>query len=172
MRKIHPSAVVYPNVKLGKNVAIGANSVIGGEGFGFDRNQNFVYLRIPHIGGTIIGDNVEIGACTCVDRAQTKDFTTIGKGTKVDNLIHVAHNVRIGENCALAAGVILGGSVVLGDRVFVGINATIKPEVKVGDDAMIAMGAVVIKDVAKGEIVAGNPAKFLRIRDYLEKRAR
>jgi len=65
MRKIHPSAVVYPNVKLGKNVAIGANSVIGGEGFGFDRNQNFAYLIIPHIGGTIIGDNVEIGACTC-----------------------------------------------------------------------------------------------------------
>ncbi|MCJ7718934.1 hypothetical protein MUO69_03260 [Candidatus Bathyarchaeota archaeon] len=65
MRKIHPSAVVYPNVKLGKNVAIGANSVIGGEGFGFDRDQNFAYLRIPHIGGTIIGDNVEIGACTC-----------------------------------------------------------------------------------------------------------
>jgi UDP-3-O-[3-hydroxymyristoyl] glucosamine N-acyltransferase len=77
MREIHPSAVVYPNVKLGKNVAIGANIVIGGEGYGYDRYRNFVYLRIPHIGGTIICDNVEIGACTCVDRAQTKDFTTI-----------------------------------------------------------------------------------------------
>jgi UDP-3-O-[3-hydroxymyristoyl] glucosamine N-acyltransferase len=172
VRKIHPSAVVYSNVKLGKNVVIGANSVIGGEGFGLNRDRNFVYSRIPHVGGVMIGDDVEIGACTCVDRAQTKGYTTIGKGTKIDNLIHVAHNVRIGENCALAAGIILGGSVVLGNRVFVGINATIKPEVKVGDDAMIAMGAVVIRDVAKGEIVAGNPAKFLRMRDYLERETR
>jgi len=74
MRKIHSSAVVYPNVKLGKNVAIGANSVIGGEGFGFDRNQNFVYSRTPHIGGTIIGDNVEIGAST-----RTRDSALIRK---------------------------------------------------------------------------------------------
>jgi UDP-3-O-[3-hydroxymyristoyl] glucosamine N-acyltransferase len=72
MRNIHPSAVIYPNAKLGKNVVIGANSVIGGEGFGFDKDQDFVYSRIPHIGGVIIGDNVEIGACTCVDRAQAR----------------------------------------------------------------------------------------------------
>jgi UDP-3-O-[3-hydroxymyristoyl] glucosamine N-acyltransferase len=163
---IHPSVILYPNVTIGKNVIIKANSVIGGDGFGYSKDKNGVYVKQKHYGGVVIEDNVEIGSCVCVDRAVEKGTNTIiGKGTKIDNLVHIAHCDVMGKNCAIVAGVSLGGSVVLEDRVFVGLNAIIKPKVKVGHDAVIGMGAVVLDDVSPGTIVVGNPAKFLRMRD-------
>jgi UDP-3-O-[3-hydroxymyristoyl] glucosamine N-acyltransferase len=163
---IHPSAVIYPCVKLGKNVKVGANSVLGGEGFGFTRNGYGKYTRIPHNGTVEIGDEVEIGSCTCIDCGQDQAATRIGRGTKIDNLCHIAHNVQIGEDCCLAAGTILAGSVKVGNKVFLGINCAVFQNVVIGKDALIGMGAVVVDDVPAHWVVVGNPARFLRLRNH------
>lgn len=158
---IHPSAVINDCVELGKNIRIGPNSTIGFDGFGFEPDKDGAYHRFPHVGKVIIGDNVEIGANTCIDRGALGD-TIIGEGTKIDNLVHVAHNVRIGKNCMIIALTCLGGGVVIEDGAYVGIGAGIRNQIIIGEKAFIGMGAVVVKDVAPGVTVIGNPAKPMR----------
>lgn len=153
---IHPTAVIS-NAKIGKNVIIGAGTVIGGEGFGYMPDENGELIQFPHIGGVIIEDDVEIGANTCIDRGALGD-TIIGRGTKIDNLVHVAHNVKIGRNCQIICQVGIGGSVEIGDNCFVGIGASIRNQKKIGKNVIIGMGAVVVKDVPDNMTVAGNPA--------------
>jgi len=154
--RIHPSAVIS-NAKIGKNVIIGANTVIGGEGFGYMPDEDGTLIQFPHIGGVIIEDDVEIGANVCIDRGALGD-TIIGWGTKIDNLVHVAHNVKIGKNCQIICQVGIGGSVEIGDNSFVGISACIRNQIKIGKNVIIGMGAVVVKDVPDNTTVAGNPA--------------
>lgn len=153
---IHPTAVIS-NAKIGKNVIIGAGTVIGSEGFGYMPDEKGKLVQFPHIGGVIIEDDVEIGANVCIDRGALGD-TIIGRGTKIDNLVHVAHNVKIGKNCQIICLVGIGGSVEIGDNSFVGISASIRNQVKIGKNVIIGMGAVVIKDVPDNMTVAGNPA--------------
>lgn len=154
--EIHPTAVIS-NAKIGKNVRIGAGTVIGGEGFGYMPDEDGELIQFPHIGGVIIEDDVEIGANVCIDRGALGD-TIIGRGTKIDNLVHVAHNVKIGKNCQIICLVGVGGSVEIGDNSFVGISACIKNQIKIGKNVMVGMGAVVVKDVPDNITVAGNPA--------------
>ncbi|MBU2082164.1 UDP-3-O-(3-hydroxymyristoyl)glucosamine N-acyltransferase [Patescibacteria group bacterium] len=153
---IHPTAVIS-NAEIGKNVRIGAGTVIGGEGFGYMPDENGELIQFPHIGGVIIEDNVEIGVNVCIDRGALGD-TIIGRGTKIDNLVHVAHNVKIGKNCQIICLVGIGGSVEIGDNSFVGISACIRNQIKIGKNAVIGMGAVVVKNVPDNMTVAGNPA--------------
>lgn len=172
---LHPDREYFGCVHYGPGgTKVGLNTVISGPGFGFHAStlrihpgipnselgpiRNKEWRRFPHIGGVRIGANVEIGSNTCIDRGAIGD-TVIGDGTKIDNHVHVAHNVRIGRDCIIVAGAVIGGSAVLGDRVFVGINASIKNKVRIGDDAVIGMGAVVTKDVPAGETWVGNPAR-------------
>lgn len=143
------------DITTGFQVKVHPSAVIGADGFGIDAGK-----RVPHIGHVQLGNQVEIGAHTCVDRA-TLGATYIGHGTKVDNLVHIAHNVRIGTDCQVVAGAVIGGSAVIGDRVFIGMGALIKNKVRIGDDAVIGMGAVVTKDVPAGETWVGNPARKL-----------
>lgn len=154
---IHSTAVINDCVVIGKNVCIGAYCSIGFDGFGFDKDESGAYERFPHIGRVIIDDDVEIGSNVCIDRGALSD-TIIGKGTKIDNLVHIAHNVKIGKNCHIVALSCVGGSVEIGDNVYVGIGASIRNQKKIGDDAFIGMGAVVVKDVEAGTTVIGNPA--------------
>lgn len=159
---IHPSAVInYECVELGKNVRIGPNCTIGFDGFGFEGDEDGTYYRFPNIGKVIIGDNVEIGANTCIDRGALGD-TIIGEGTKIDNLVHVAHNVKIGKNCLIVALTCLGGGVTIEDGAYVGIGASVRNQMKIGEKAFIGMGAVVVKDIDPGVTVIGNPAKPMR----------
>lgn len=158
---IHSSAVIADCVEIGKNVRIGPNCTIGFEGFGFEGDDEGIYYRFPHVGKVILGDNVEIGANTCIDRGALED-TIIGEGTKIDNLVHVAHNVKIGKNCMIIALTCLGGGVVIEDGAYVGIGAGIRNQITIGEKAFIGMGAVVVKDVAPGVTVIGNPAKPMR----------
>jgi len=159
----HVYAFVYigDNVKIGNNVTIKSGSVIGSDGFGFVKNQKGVFEKFPHIGGVIIGDNVDIGANTCIDRGTLGD-TTIGQGTKIDNLVHIAHNVVIGKNCAIIAQAMIGGSAKIGDGSWIAPTACIRDGIVIGKNVLVGMGAVVTKNVDDDDIVLGVPAKSIK----------
>lgn len=169
--QIHPSVTVYDEAVVfrGGSVIIKANSVIGGYGFGFERDALFKMKRKEHKHKVIIGENVEIGSCTCIDRGQERD-TVVGEGTKIDNLVHVAHDVVIGKHVGLVAGTSLGGSCEVGDYTFIGINVSVKPQVRIGKRCLVGMGSVVLEDVPDDVVVVGNPARILRKNTYFERR--
>jgi UDP-3-O-[3-hydroxymyristoyl] glucosamine N-acyltransferase len=148
--------VVKADCVIGRRVRIGPNSVIGADGFGY-YFAGGVHHKIPHIGNVVIEDDVEIGACSCVDRAKFGS-TRVGAGTKIDNLVQVAHNVQIGRGCILVGQCGVAGSAKLGDYVAVGGNAGIRDNVTLGDRVQCSAFAAVASDVADGEIVAGIPA--------------
>jgi UDP-3-O-[3-hydroxymyristoyl] glucosamine N-acyltransferase len=145
---------------IGSRVRIGRNTCIGGEGFGFVPTPNGL-LRQAQLGCVVIEDNVEIGSNSSVDRGALGD-TLIGRGTAIDNLVQIAHNVRIGRNCVLAAQVGVAGSAEVGDNVMVGGQAAIVDHVKIGANARIAGRSGVIRDVPEGETWGGSPAMPIR----------
>lgn len=151
------------SVTIGDNCVISSEVVIGSTGFGYYRDLNGNNAVVPHIGGVRIGNNVDIGANTCIDRG-TIDNTEIGDYTKIDNLCHIGHNVKIGKNVFVIALSMIGGSAVLEDEVYVAPGAKIMNQIHVGNNAFVGMGTVVIKDVEKNDVVVGNPAKVIRKR--------
>jgi len=130
--------------------------VIGSEGYGFDQSDQG-HQKIPHLGKVIVEDHVEIGANTCIDRARF-DQTNIGQGTKIDNLVQIGHNVKIGRDCLIVAQVGISGSVILEDEVIVGGQAGFAGHITVGKGAKIAGQAGITKNVNPGEFLKGNPA--------------
>jgi UDP-3-O-[3-hydroxymyristoyl] glucosamine N-acyltransferase len=152
-----PNVVMYHKCYIGEDVTINAGSVIGADGFGYEQNSQGGYEKFPHRGGVIIEDGVDIGANTCVDRG-VLDNTVIKKRARIDNLVHVAHNVVIGEDAVVIALTMLGGSVVIGDRAWVAPAATIINQKNIGADAVVGLAAVVTKDVPAGQTVMGAPA--------------
>jgi UDP-3-O-[3-hydroxymyristoyl] glucosamine N-acyltransferase len=152
------NTTILANTKIGDNVTIGCNNTIGGTGFGYEKNQAGELQPIEHIGGVTIHDNVEIGNNSCIDKA-VLGFTIIGKGTKVDNLVHIAHGVEIGANCAIIAHAIIGGSTIIGDNTWVSPNATLRDRITIGKNVLVGMGAVVTKNIPDNEVWMGNPAK-------------
>ncbi len=154
---IHPNTTIYPRSRIGSGVLIHAGVVIGADGFGFfvegDRLRKW-----PHVGNVIIEDDVEIGANTCVDRGKYGS-TLIQTGAKIDNLVQVAHNCRIGRGAILAGQTGLSGSVVLEDGVICGGQAGVIDHVTVGRGARLAAKTGVIADVPPGTTMLGYPAK-------------
>ncbi len=143
--------------KIGDNCVIRAGSVVGGEGFQLQIGSGQAYSVVKHLGNVLIGDNVELQQSVCVDKALFSwDSTVIGDGTKVDNLAHIGHAVKIGRNCRITAGVIFAGSVVTQDNVWFGINASIRNNITIEKNANISMGSVVTKRVEKDKKVSGN----------------
>ena len=151
-----PNVVVRERITIGHRVIIHAGSVLGSDGFGY-RWDGSKHAKIPQIGAVEIGDDVEIGSNACVDRAKFS-VTRIGRGTKIDNLVTVGHNVTIGENCIIVALAGLGGSCKLGNGVVLGGQVTIRDHITLGDGAMVAATSGVIKDVDPKSIVSGTPA--------------
>ena len=147
------------------NLAIKDGSKIGIKGFGFIpiKNKNF---RSPQIGRVILEEDVEVGANCTIDRGSVSD-TTIGRNTFLDNLIHIAHNVKIGENCIFAAQSGVAGSTIVGNNVIMGGQGGISGHLKIGDYVRIAGGSAVLNDVLKGR-VGGNPA--VPLREYVKLR--
>ena len=148
---------LYDGVKLGNNVTVHAGTVIGTDGFGYQQGKEKEWLKFEHVGGVLIGDGVEIGANTCIDRGTLGD-TIIGDGTKIDNLVHIAHNVRIGKHCLIIAHAMIGGSCTIGDHAWIAPNAGILQKTVIGENATIGLGAVVLHEVPAGETWAGVPA--------------
>lgn len=160
---IHPSVVIYPNVKIGKNVTIYAGTVIGSPGFGYTENEDREWEHMPQLGGVVIGDDVNIGA-NCVVACGTMSDTVIGQGTKIDCLTHIAHNVKIGKHCHIVSHTDICGSVIVGDYCWISSHVSIRDHITVGNNAFVGMGAIVIKDVPDNVVVAGCPARKLRDR--------
>ena len=157
---VHQNVVISGKVGIGKRCVIKANSTIGSEGFSFIFDKNHLE-HFPQIGGIVIGDDVWIGANSTVERAALDD-TVIEEGVKVDDLVQIGHNARIGRFSQITAGAVICGRVVLGERCWVAPKACIDNAVVVGKNSLIGMGAVVLKDVPEGMVVAGVPAKVLR----------
>jgi UDP-3-O-[3-hydroxymyristoyl] glucosamine N-acyltransferase len=154
--------IIEHNTRIGKNCIIQPGTVIGADGFAYERLEDTLELqRFPHIGGVILGNNVEICSNCSIARGSLSD-TIIGEGTKLDALVHIAHNVEIGRHCALTAGTVIGGSTRIGDMCWTGLNSTIKHKVEIGNKVIIGSGASVINDIDDEDIVAGVPAKSIK----------
>lgn len=155
--RVHANATVYPYVEIGDRAIIHSGARIGREGFGFVPTATGL-VRIPHIGRCVLGADVEIGANSCIDRGSVDD-TIIGAGTKIDNLVQVAHNVRIGKMCFLVSQTGVAGSARIGDGVQLGGQVGVAGHISIGDRATVAAQAGVIGDVPAGEIWSGYPAR-------------
>ncbi len=142
--------------KVGKGVRIGPNTVIGYDGFGYYLSDG-VQQKIPHAGNVVLEDGVEIGACTCIDRAKFGS-TRIGAGTKIDNLVQIGHNVQMGRACILAALVGIGGSTRLGDHVILLGHVGIRDNISIGSGVMCGAYTAVAEDVPAGKKMFGIPA--------------
>lgn len=161
---LDPHVVVHRGSVLGRRVYCKATAVIGGPGFGF-HSDAAGHQRVPQLGGCILGDDVEVGAGTCIDRGSLDD-TVVGDGTKIDNLVHLGHNVKLGRHCLVMAGVGVSGSTRVGDRVVLAGQAGLVGHIEIGDDARIGAQAGVITSVPAKGAVSGYPARphreFLR----------
>jgi UDP-3-O-[3-hydroxymyristoyl] glucosamine N-acyltransferase len=154
---LHGNVYLYDNVCLGDRVVIKPGTVIGGEGYGYQKNAEGVWEKFPHVGGVIVEDDVEIGGNTCIDRG-TLGNTLIKKGAKIDNLVHIAHNVIIGERTMVIAHSQIAGSSVVGDDVWISPSCTLAKSV-IGNCSTIGIGSVVIRNIREKEMWFGNPAK-------------
>ncbi len=155
--KLYPHVTIYDHCEIGNNVIVHSGTVIGSDGFGYYKKQGR-HLKIPHVGKTVIEDDVEIGANCCIDRG-TLGETRIRKGAKLDNLIQVAHNVSIGEHTLIAAQAGIAGSTTIGNSVIIAGQAGLVDHIEIGDGATIAAQSGVIASVEKGKTVSGYPAR-------------
>jgi len=155
---IHPQVIITDGTILGREVIIHPGAVIGSDGFGFIKKDDGSYYKIPQVGRVIIGDEVEIGANVAIDRA-TLGETRIGSGCKIDNLVHIAHNVTLGRNVAVVALVGISGSSTIGDGVILAGQAGVTEYVSIGENTMVAAKSGVTKDVGANRFVSGFPAR-------------
>ncbi len=154
---LHGNVYLYDNVCLGSRVIVKPGTIIGGEGYGYQKNEQDIWEKFPHVGGVVIEDDVEIGGNTCIDRG-TLGNTWIKKGTKIDNLVHIAHNVVIGERTMVIAHAQIAGKTVVGDDVWISPSCTLAKSV-IGSGSKIGIGSVVIRNIREKEMWFGNPAK-------------
>ena len=154
---LHPHAVLYPDVRIGDRVIIHASAVIGADGFGY-RFQNGRFEKVPQLGWVEVQDDVEIGACTTIDRGMIGP-TTVGTGTKLDNLVMIGHNCEIGKHNAFASQAGLAGSVITGDYVRCAGQVGVAGHLLIGKGAVLGAKAGIHRDVPEGETHFGCPAR-------------
>ncbi|MBI3912270.1 MAG: UDP-3-O-(3-hydroxymyristoyl)glucosamine N-acyltransferase [Armatimonadetes bacterium] len=153
---LFPHVVLYPGVQVGKRVRVHAGVILGADGFSYVWEEG--HRKVPQVGGVVIGDEVEIGANTCIDRATT-GVTQVGQDTKIDNLVQVGHNARIGEQCLIVGQVGLGGSARVGDRAVLGGQVGVKDHAHIGAGAQVAAKSGVWGNIPPCQVVSGDPAR-------------
>ena len=164
---VYAGAKLYAQTVVGKSCVLHAGCVIGADGFGFAPQEDGSYKKIPQIGNVVIGDNVEIGANTCIDCA-TMGSTRIQNGVKLDNLIQIAHNVEIGKNTAIAAQTGVSGSTKIGSNCIIAGQVGLVGHIHIADNTKIAAQSGILGNVKKeGEELMGSPA--INLKDYLRK---
>jgi UDP-3-O-[3-hydroxymyristoyl] glucosamine N-acyltransferase len=152
---------ISDNTIIENNVIIHPGTVIGADGYGYARNEKGELEKFPHIGGVHIESNVEIGSSTCIDRG-TLGNTHIQEGAKIDNLVHIAHNVSVGKNAAVIANAMVGGSTSIGKNSWIAPSACLRDGISIGADVTVGLGALVTKSIPDGEVWTGFPAKKMK----------
>ena len=155
--QLFPNVVVYPGTEIGNRVRIHSGSVVGSDGFGYVQDGG-AHLKVPQIGNVIIRDDVEIGACVTIDRGALGP-TIIGRGTKVDNLVQIAHNVTIGEHCLVVSQVGIAGSSKVGSYVILAGQVGLAGHLKIGNRVSVAAQSGVMNNIPDGEKWLGSPAR-------------
>lgn len=155
---LHGGVFVHDGTRIGRQVVIHSGTVIGADGFGYQRNENGELEKFPHVGGVRIEDDVEIGANCCVDRGTLGD-TVLQQGARIDNLVHIAHNVVVGRHAAVIAHAMIGGSTTIGEGAWISPSACVRDGLSIGARTLVGLGAVVVRDVPDGETVMGVPAR-------------
>ena len=161
---IRNNVVIQNSVRIGMDCVVESGTIIGVQGFGYYDDIQGQIRKVPDFGGVEIGDRVTIGANSCIARG-TLGNTIIRDDVKIDNLVHIAHNVFIDSECMIIAQSLIGGSARLGKRAYVAPCAAVMNQIEVGEHALVGMGAVVTKNVEKNKVVAGVPARVLRDTD-------
>jgi len=164
---LYPNVVLYDGARIGDNVILHAGTVIGSDGFGY-KFRNGEHVKFPQVGTVVIESNVEIGANTCIDRAALGE-TRVGEGTKIDNQVHLAHNVQIGARSLLCGQVGIGGSTVIKDYVTLAAQSGVADHVTVGSQALVFAQSGVTKDIADKDQVMGFPA--MNRKEWLHEKA-
>lgn len=175
--KIGNNSIIYPNVTIRENTVIGNNVilhpgvVLGADGFGYSQDENKVYTKIPQIGNVVLEDNVEIGANTTIDRAALGS-TIIKKGSKIDNLVQIAHNVSVGENTVISAQTGISGSTKIGNRCIIAGQVGTVGHIEIKDDIIIGAQSGISKSLIKPGMYFGYPAKEISVSRRLESHIR
>jgi UDP-3-O-[3-hydroxymyristoyl] glucosamine N-acyltransferase len=159
--RIHPNVTLLDGVQIGDRVIIWPGTVIGADGFGYATTCDGIHAKLPQSGVVVVEDDVEIGACVCIDRARLAE-TRIGRGTKIDNLVQIAHNVRVGPHCLIVSQVGIAGSTELGHHVVLGGHTGVTGHVMIGDGAQVAAFSGVSRNLPGGQAYLGVPALPLR----------
>ncbi|MBN1880174.1 UDP-3-O-(3-hydroxymyristoyl)glucosamine N-acyltransferase [bacterium] len=152
---LYPNVTVYHGVTIGDNVIVHGGAVLGSDGFGYAKDGTR-YFKVPQIGSLVISDDVEIGANTTIDRGSL-GATVVARGVKLDNLVHLAHNVKVGDDVAIAAQSGIAGSSAIGHRTIMGGQSGISGHVKVGDDVIMTARSAALKDIPDGSMISGFP---------------
>lgn len=155
--KIYNNVTIADNVKIGTGCIIKSGAVIGEEGLGYMKEKDGTYRRVPHLGSVVIGNNVDVGANTTIERGAMED-TVIENGVKIDDLCQISHNVHIGENTMIVVNTNVYGSSKIGKNCWIA-SSIIRNQVKIGDNVIVGMGSIVTKDVRSNATVFGSPAK-------------
>ena len=153
---LHPNVVIYEGMRLGDEVIVHSGAVIGSDGYGYVTEED-VHYKIPQVGRVVIGNQVEVGANSTIDRGTIGD-TVIGDGTKIDNLVHIAHNVKIGRGCLFAGEVGIAGSTTIGDFVTLAGQVGVADHLTVGDRVVVAGKSAVMQSIPAGQFYSGHPA--------------
>jgi UDP-3-O-[3-hydroxymyristoyl] glucosamine N-acyltransferase len=159
--KIYPQVVIYDNTQIGDNVIIHSGSVIGADGFGY-KFRNNQHVKVPHVGNVVIADHVEIGANTCIDRGALGS-TVIGAGSKIDNLVQLGHNNKVGRNVIICGQSGISGSCTIEDGVILAGSSGIADHVTIGQRAVVMARSGVSQDIAAGTQVFGSPARDRKV---------